>query len=164
MSDQNILKFYMPLQIRLNRNSEPFNFISELEDTDGTGYMNEISDAVSKRIGEHPLRIFENKPKGPVTSRIVSVDVGVDENYHELLGTVTFHCDKVLDYVKKSILQFWIREEMESGWGSMFENMPISADDGDIYVSFYNETDEYEILTEDEFLGIVCDDGIQLQN
>ena len=164
MREQNIIKFYMPLQVRLNRNSEPFNFISELEDTDGTDYMNEISDAIGKRIGEHPLGIFKNKPSSPVTNRIVSVDVGLEEHNHELFGTVTFHCDKALDSVKKRILQFWTREEMESGWGSMFENTPIPADDGDIYVSFYNETDEYEILTEDEFFGIVCDEGIQLQN
>ena len=47
-------------------------------------------------------------------------------------------------------LRDWIRGQNSDGLGEGFEQRPINTDEGDLYVSYWNSSDEYFLCTEDE--------------
>ena len=52
----------------------------------------------------------------------------------------------------KVLKDYWTGQ-MSDGWGEGFEQRPIDVEDGEIYVSFWNSADFWNVLTEEELMG-----------
>ena len=48
------------------------------------------------------------------------------------------------------MLRNWICEQNADGWGKWFEQQAIDTEDGSLFVSFWNDSKDYSIMTEDE--------------
>ena len=53
--------------------------------------------------------------------------------------------------LKEAEFKDWAVSQMADGWGESFEQREIRIPDGEIYVSFWNSSDDYFMLNSDEF-------------
>ena len=50
-------------------------------------------------------------------------------------------------------LQDYLHGQFSDGWGEGFEQRPIDVEDGEIYVSFWNNGNFWSVMTEEELMG-----------
>lgn len=69
-----------------------------------------------------------------------------------LYGRVDIGLTEPLTAEETEIVKYWITGQNSDGLGEGFEQQEIKTNDGNlISVSFWNESDEYRIMTEEEF-------------
>ncbi len=56
------------------------------------------------------------------------------------------------------ILKEWISSQNADGYGEHLEQQPINTEDGDLYVSFWNSNDDYDIMTHDDLDAYIHSD------
>ena len=61
----------------------------------------------------------------------------------------------------KAVMDEWSGQESD-GWGEGFEQRPIETDEGELYVSFWNSSDDFFIITEEQ-LKSTCRQGMPMQ-
>ena len=71
----------------------------------------------------------------------------------ELYGVLKCRITEPLTDEETSILKDYWTGQMSDGWGESFEQQPIHTEDGDLYVSFWNHSDSWKVMTAGE-LGI----------
>ena len=147
------MNLYVPLLVHFNSPGEPWNDLNELEETNGTYYVDDISNAVKKSMNEMGKQGLANDIHGSTRGKIISVTADVTEQNDQLFGVIRFETYEELSSYDIGLLTMWAYEEMAGEWSSQFENQAIPVEDGEVYVSFYNELYDYTIETEDEFFG-----------
>ena len=66
-------------------------------------------------------------------------------------AVVTFHQD--LSERQWNAVMEYITGQYSDGWGEGFEQHPITVEDGEIYVSFWNSENFWSVMTEEELMG-----------
>ncbi|MCI9144719.1 MAG: hypothetical protein HFH87_19225 [Lachnospiraceae bacterium] len=83
--------------------------------------------------------------------RIDSIFPGIEEIGGRLYGVATVVSRGGLDQQEmEAVMEYWSGQASD-GWGEGFEQREIKVDEGELYVSFWQSDDTYEILPEDTF-------------
>lgn len=83
-------------------------------------------------------------------SKLRSVVWGVEDIKGVLYGCITAELTEHLTESEKEELKNWICGQNSDGFGEGFEQRPIRISEGEMYVSFWNSSDEYFIYDEKE--------------
>jgi len=117
-------------------------------------YMDEIQKEIQKQIlpGEEArglMRYFDKDLR--IAEKIARATPQVYEHQGKLYGVLNCYLREELTEHEINILKdFWLGQ-MGDGWGEGFEQWPIQIDEGELYVSFWNGKNSWNILTEKEF-------------
>ena len=84
--------------------------------------------------------------------RVMSIFPGIEEIGGCLYGMATVVSRGALTPQElEAVMEYW-SGQLSDAWGEGFEQREIGVDDGELYVSFWQSGDDYEILIEDQFL------------
>lgn len=158
----NTVKLYVPLLVHFNQPGEPWNNLNELEEVNGAFYTDTISNAVRNSMNEMGKQGLADDIYGATRAKIVSVIADVTEQNGQLFGVIKFESNEELTDRDIGLLQMWTYEEMTGEWSMQFENQPIQVEDGEVYVSFYNDLYDYTVETEEEFFATPHDQTLDL--
>lgn len=162
MGNMDKRKFYIPIAVKFNKGGEAFNFIDELEDIDGTYYASKINDSIKKSLENSSGRGLADNLFANAGRKTCSLYPSVEVHNHELVGVITFETQ--LKYTERDnvVFLFWIEHKMGEEWAEDFEKIPIQAEDGEIYISFFPSDREITIQTEEQFFGKMQHEGMQM--
>lgn len=85
-----------------------------------------------------------------VAAKLMSAVWTVEEMDGRLLGRIDCHLKESLTPDEMVDLREEILGQCSDGLGEGFEQRPIETDEGDLYVSYWNSSDDYFLCTEDE--------------
>ena len=85
-----------------------------------------------------------------VAAKLMSAVWTVEEVDGRLLGRIDCHLKEPLTAEEMADLREEIIGQCSDGLGEGFEQRPISTDEGDLHVSYWQSGDDYFLCTEDE--------------
>jgi len=106
-----------------------------------------IADEQSPEYGD--MALYMNRNAG-VAAKLMSAVWTVGEVDGKLLGRIDCHLKEPLTPDELTALREEIIGQCSDGLGEGFEQRPISTDEGDLYVSYWNSSDDYFLCTADE--------------
>ena len=124
--------------------------------TVGDSYLadsaDEISDALNRYTAndENDMATYYNKDDG-VSEKLTSAVWSVELHGGRLFGRIDCSLKEPLTTEETERLREWITGQCADGLGEGFEQQPIDTMDGELFVSFWNNGDDYAMMTEDEF-------------
>jgi len=126
-------------------------------------YQWAIEDAIDidRFTDEMDMADFFDNDDG-VKAKLVSAKWGVEDYRGRLFGKIECSLKEELTDAETEILTDWICGQNSDGWGEGFEQHPIDTEDGDLYVSFWNSGDDYDIMTHDELDAYIDNQGMRM--
>ena len=106
-----------------------------------------IADEQAPEMGDMAQYMDRN---AGVAAKLMSAVWTVEEMDDRLLGRIDCHLKEPLTAEEMSDLREEILGQCSDGLGEGFEQRPIETDEGDLYVSYWNSSDDYFLCTEDE--------------
>ena len=147
------VKFYCPLKIVYDVDYED----NEIYPEDAVKYASIIKAALAAdempEERERGLMTWYSYPEDDVSDKVYSAHMDVEVYDGELVGVIKA---KILGELTESeIMCFknFISGQLSDGAGESFEQRPITSNDGNIFVSFWNSDDNWALIPEDEFDG-----------
>lgn len=127
------------------------------------GYQWAIEDAIEidRRSNDVDMAEYFNNDDG-VKAKLVSAKWGVEDYRGRLFGKIECSLKEELTDAETEILTDWICGQNSDGWGEGFEQHPIDTEDGDLYVSFWNSNDDYDIMTHDDLDAYIDNQGMRM--
>ena len=83
-------------------------------------------------------------------AKMVTANWGIEEMKGKLYGKVDFKLRKPFTVEEKAKVRDWIIGQNADGFGEGLEQRPIETEDGDLYVSMWNSSDNYFVYDTDE--------------
>ena len=143
------LTFYCPLVGQLD-DGECDEYI-EVGSGFLTAYQDQIelgiADEQAPEMGDMAQYLGDNPG---VADKLMSAVWTVEEIDGRLLGRIDCHLKELLTPDEMADLREEILGQCSDGLGEGFEQRPIETDEGDLYVSYWNSSDDYFLCTEDE--------------
>lgn len=152
--------FYFPLQgeieEEMNRNQVDESYI--------LAYQEAIQATIEKEHREcGDLARFFGKDKD-IKKNLISAIWSVKEINNELYGCVKTKWNVKPDEQEKAKFKEWIVGQNADGFGESFEQQPISVDNGDLYISFWNNGNDYFVFDSNEMQEYMSKQfGMQIQ-
>ena len=143
------LSFYCPLVGQLD-DGECDEYIEV-----GSGFLAAYQDQIEQGIANEQapemgdMAQYMDRNAG-VAAKLMSAVWTVEEMDGKLLGRIDCHLKAPLTAEEMSDLREEIIGQCSDGLGEGFEQRPINTDEGDLYVSYWNSSDEYFLCTADE--------------
>lgn len=143
------LAFYCPLEGQLDDGECD-------EDIDvGSGFLTAYQDQIEQGIANEQAPEMGDMAQymggNPgVAAKLMSAVWTVEEIDGRLLGRIDCHLKESLTPEEMADLKDEILGQCSDGLGEGFEQRPIETDEGDLYVSYWNSSDDYFLCTEDE--------------
>lgn len=143
------LTFYCPLVGQLD-DGECGEYIDV-----GSGFLTAYQDQIEQGIADEQnpemgdMAQYLDRNAG-VAAKLMSAVWTVEEMDGRLLGRIDCHLKEPLTPEEMSDLQEEILGQCSDGLGEGFGQWPIDRDEGDLYVSYWNSSDDYFLCTEDE--------------
>ena len=124
--------------------------------SDLTQYAEEIAAAIEREecAGEEVrglMHYFDESRE--VAAKVMSAHPKVTEINGELYGVLECKISEPLTEEDIQVLKDYWTGQMSDGWGEGFEQRPIDVEDGEIYVSFWNNGNFWSVMTEEELMG-----------
>ncbi len=124
--------------------------------SDLTQYAEEIAAAIEREecAGEEVrglMHYFDESRE--VAAKVMSAHPKVAEINGELYGVLECKISEPLTEEDIQVLKDYWTGQMSDGWGEGFEQRPIDVEDGEIYVSFWNNGNFWSVMTEEELMG-----------
>ena len=91
--------------------------------------------------------------------KMVSCKWDVVERDRTLYGKVEFRLKEPFTDEEKVAVKEWVTGQNSDGLGEGFEQRPIETEDGDLYVSMWNDGDDYFMYDEDEMSDYLAQQG-----
>ena len=91
--------------------------------------------------------------------KMVSCKWDVVERDRTLYGKVEFRLKEPFTDEEKVAVKEWVTGQNSDGLGVGFEQRPIETEDGDLYVSMWNDGDDYFMYDEDEMSDYLAQQG-----
>ena len=88
-----------------------------------------------------------------VAAKVMSAYPKVEIVDGELYGVLECKVSEALTEHDIEVLKEYWTGQMSDGWGEGFEQHPISVEDGEIYVSFWNSENFWIVMIEEELMG-----------
>ena len=143
------LTFYCPLVGQLD-DGECDEYIEV-----GSGFLTAYQDQIELGIADEQVpemgdmaQYLGDNPG--VADKLMSAVWTVEEIDGRLLGRIDCHLKELLTPDEMADLREEILGQCSDGLGEGFEQRPIETDEGDLYVSYWNSSDDYFLCTEDE--------------
>lgn len=121
----------------------------------GSGFLTAYHDQIELAIAdEQPpemgdmAQYLDSNPG--VAAKLMSAVWTVEEMDGRFLGRIDCHLKEPLTAEEMADLREEIIGQCSDGLGEGFEQRPISTDEGDLYVSYWQSGDDYFLCTEDE--------------
>ena len=155
------LKFYCPLKVQReikpsfdeDEEDEFFEGTEELSDYEALEYESEISSAIEAYQNDEE----ENRgimaylgDRKRFADKVYSIFPSVEKVGDRLMGVFTCQICGELDRYEYDELLQELREQASDGWSEGFEQHEIHTSEGDIYVSFYDSSGAWELMSEEE--------------
>ena len=143
------LTFYCPLVGQLD-DGECDEYIEV-----GSGFLTAYQDQIEQGIANEQspemgdMAQYLDRNAG-VAAKLMSAVWTVEEMDGRLLGRIDSHLKEPLTPEEMADLKDEILGQCSDGLGEGFEQRPIDTDEGDLYVSYWNSSDDYFLCTEDE--------------
>lgn len=143
------LTFYCPLVGQLD-DGECDEYIDV-----GSGFLTAYQDQIEQAIANEQVPEMGNMAQyldrnSGVAAKLMSAVWTVEEMDGRLLGRIDCHLKEPLTAEELADLREEILGQCSDGLGEGFEQRPIETDEGDLYVSYWNSSDDYFLCTEDE--------------
>ena len=143
------LTFYCPLVGQLD-DGECDEYIDV-----GSGFLTAYQDQIEQGIADEQAPDMGDMAqnldrKAGVAAKLMSAVSTVEEIDSRLFGRIDCHLKEPLTDMELASLRDEIRGQCSDGLGEGFEQRPIETDEGDLYVSYWNSSDDYFLCTEDE--------------
>lgn len=143
------LAFYCPLVGQLD-DGECDEYIDV-----GSGFLTAYQDQIEQGIADEQVPEMGDMAQyldrnAGVADKLMSAVWTVEEIDGRLLGRIDCHLKELLTPEEMADLQDEILGQCSDGLGEGFEQRPIETDEGDLYVSYWNSSDDYFLCTEDE--------------
>ncbi len=147
------MKFYCPLKITLDSNKMDSDEFEEILDCEAIDYETEINKYLENFI------LPEEKERGlmhwyyeenSISKKVQSAFMSVEAINNQLYGVVTATIRGELTTNELKQFSEYCVGQMSDGWGEVLEQKPIKTPDGEIYVSFWNNSYEYYFKQERE--------------
>ena len=158
------MKFYCPLKVQReikpsfdeDGEDEFFEDTEDLSDYEALEYESEISSAIEAYQSDEE----ENRgimaylvDRKRFADKVYSIFPSVEKVGDSLMGVFTCQiCGELDSYEYDELLQE-LRGQASDGWSEGFEQHEIHTSEGDIYVSFYDTSGAWELITEEEIKG-----------
>ena len=143
------LTFYCPLVGQLD-DGECEEYIDV-----GSGFLTAYQDQIEQGIADEQApemgdmaQYLGDDPS--VADKLMSAVWTVEDMDGRLLGRIDCHLKEPLTAEEMADLREEILGQCSDGLGEGFEQRPIETDEGDLYVSYWNSSDNYFLCTEDE--------------
>ena len=149
------IRLFSPLKAKLYRNSGWADFSDKPEEISAyelCEYEDSIMEQISRERmdseGERGLAIYlQNRL---LDRKVASMVPAVEVWQGELWGVLEIKSYGPLSQnMLKAVMDEWRGQESD-GWGEGFEQRPIKLDEGELYVSFWNSSDHFFIITEEQ--------------
>ena len=143
------LTFYCPLVGQLD-DGECDEYIEI-----GSGFLAAYQDQIEQGIADEQapemgdMAQYLDRNAG-VAAKLMSAVWTVEDMDGRLLGRIDCHLKEPLTSEEMADLKDEILGQCSDGLGEGFEQRPIDTDEGDLYVSYWNSSDDYFLCTEDE--------------
>lgn len=126
-------------------------------------YQWAIEDAIEidRRSDDVDMAEYFSNDDG-VKAKLVSAKWGVEDYRGRLFGKIECSLKQELTDAETEVLTDWICGQNSDGWGEGFEQHPIDTEDGDLYVSFWNSNDDYDIMTHDDLDAYIDNQGMRM--
>jgi len=163
------VKFYSPLSLKVF-NEDDFDD-EDIDYTDGEQGMTDMSSSDAVYYKDEILAAIEREntffetdrglmeyfdcwhDNSPIIDKVYSAYPTVEEHNGELYGVMVMKVrGELTDDEIVTLKDDW-SGQYSDGWGEGFEQREIKIDRGDLYVSFWESGDDYQIQTSDEFFG-----------
>ena len=121
----------------------------------GSGFLTAYQDQIEQGIADEQapemgdMAQYLDRNAG-VADKLMSAVWTVEEMDGRLLGRIDCHLKEPLTPEEMADLQDEILGQCSDGLGEGFEQRAIETDEGDLYVSYWNSSDNYFLCTEDE--------------
>lgn len=151
------LKLYMSLTVTTYEQDEYGNLDNDPVKLDGRTvlpYEDRILAAIQKeRLPEEAERGLMKYYHGnaAVNQKVHSCAFTVERVRDQLMGVAECQVKGCLTGPELENLKEFLLGQVADGWGEGFEQRPIQTGDGEIYVSFWNDSPGWSIQTEQEF-------------
>lgn len=155
-SQETTVKFFCPLTVQLYEYNEYGEIdeysSSELDGRFAAQYEDEIKAAIAKysERDERNMAEYFDGSNG-ATAKLKSMQWGVESYGRELYGVVTVKLSEPLTDDEKAEVVDFVCGQNSDGWGEGFEQREMNIDEGQMFVSFWNSSDDYFIKDDDEF-------------
>ena len=153
------MKLYMPLTADAYYVNESGDMEDESYPLDGKELLSHQSDIlaalVRNRMPEETERGIMHwySEEDSVNAKVKSVVFTAEEREGKLWGVAECRVVGTLTPEEMSTLKEYITGQASDGWGEGFEQREIDIGDGDMYVHLWNDSDDWDIRTEEERFG-----------
>lgn len=136
----------------------------QITSSEGAEYEDAILAAIAKknRLFENDRGLAEYIHDEALSKKVYSLYPSVEIVNGELWGVMTAGMKESLSGEETAELLDFVTGQNSDGYGEVLEQRPIKTPDGEIYVSFWNDGDEYSVKPEQELKQEVPAQGMQL--
>lgn len=143
--------FYFPLVVCADTEDHGMVELSNFYLRSNLAEVEDAIDAEQNDCGLDMSRYFTAGDDPSLKDKLVSIVWRLEDRKGIVFGRVDVGLRAELDARETQVLKDWILGQNSDGFGEGFEQRPISTEDGDLYVSFWNSGDDYFIMTSQEF-------------
>ena len=139
-------KYYCPLAVLVYDDYD--GYYSDYDGDFASKYESAIREKLDLENDVNMEEYFDGS--NSAVSKLRSVVWGVEDIKGVLYGCITAELTDHLTESEKEELKDWICGQNSDGFGEGFEQRPIRISEGEMYVSFWNSSNEYFIYDEKE--------------
>ncbi len=142
------IKLYVPLKVtQYEAESE-----DEVVEIDGSEYYQKIREKVQlANLADGKRGLASYLHKETFAEKVFSIKPDIEYRNGTLIGIARIKMTEPLNDLEMQELKAYCEGQFSDGWGESFEQRDIDTMNGEIYVHFWQHSDEYKVMTEAEF-------------
>lgn len=143
------MKLYVPLKIT---KYEAGHENEEIE-VDGIDYYQEIREEIQRaNLVDGKRGLASHLHKEELVEKVFAIkpDIELEYENNQLVGVAEIKMVESLTDSEIQELKDYCARQFETGWGKSFEQRKIDIMDGEIFVHFWQASEEYKVMTDEE--------------
>lgn len=150
-----IAKYYCPLMATVYAYDQYGNLEDYPDEYDG-GFLTAHEEKIRNLIHRYDSCGKENLAEyffgsNSAVAKLKKVHFGTQNVSGILYGCIRAELTEPFTEEEEAEFLDWLEGQCSDGYGEGLEQRPISIDEGDLYVSFWNASDDYFLLNSDDF-------------
>ena len=140
--------FYFPLTLRMEEENSANLY--EVDNRLLLSHQEELSAAIQKKQSREGNLAEYLNGFDELKDKLTSAEWTIEERNGEVYGKVDCKLRSPLVGDEEFALKSWIEGQNGDGFGEVFEQQPVTTDEGDMYVSFWHSGKDYFIHNQEE--------------